>query len=430
MKHSSRDYLTGVLILAVAVALLFGCATKSKTTQPEGTAEQTKPTPQPAAKSPEATPPPTPQSSAPAQPSPPVQPSPAAPQPQPVSPSSQAPEVTQPPAQRTAEIVPARVNLRKEPSMRGKIIRVLKKGTPLTVLEEENGWLHVRLEDGAEGWVGQSMTSEQTRSNPSLAAGADVSGTLEINRKKFRLSQGYIDMVKPEEPVIVLSDKSLPPDQVPFLQADYATKNNVHAVVFAIVRNEKKLSSEMKWAYFGKDADIPFSVLPGETVSLDLKQADDTLVEGTIKTSQPVKLTDLTYSFDASFKLSAKAALAKASAPKNVSFSGDDSPPVKAYKEYYRAIMAGNSEGIKKYLVAKNLKELEAMDAKDREMVFDFLKMRPEQLKIEKPSVSGDQAAFKASGKEGSAISTGSIKMVIEDGAWKVLEDKWESVSK
>ncbi len=427
MKRSSRDYLVGVLILTLAVALLIGCATRGKTIQPEGTAEQAKPAPEPVAKSPEASPPPPPQPSAPAQPSPSVQPSPP---PQPTSPPSQAPEMTQPPAQRTAEIVPARVNLRKEPGMRGKITRVLKKGTKLTVLDEENGWLHVRLEDGAEGWVGKSMTSEETRANPSLAAGADVSGTLEINRKKFNLSQGYIDMGKPEEPVIILSDKPLPPDQVPFLQADYATKNNVHAVVFGIVRNEKKLSGEMKWAYFGKDADIPFSVLPPEKVSLDLKQADDTLVEGKIKTSQAIKLTDLTYSFDASFKLSAKAALAKASVPKNVSFSGDDSAPVKAYKEYYRAIMAGNLEGIKKYLVGKNLRELEAMDAKDREMVLEVLKMRPEQLKIEKPSVSGDQATFKASGKEGSTASTGSIKMVVEDGAWKVLEDKWESVSK
>jgi hypothetical protein len=92
--------------------------------------------------------------------------------------------------------------------------------------------------------------------------------------------------------------------------------------------------------------------------------------------------------------------------------------------------MEGNFEGMKKYLVAKNLKEAEAMDSKEREMVLDILKMRPEQLKIEKPSITGDQATFKASGKEGSTVSTGSIKMVIENGTWKVLEDKWQSVSK
>lgn len=143
MKHSSRDYLIGVLMLTLAVALLFGCATKSKTTQP-------------AAKSPEANPSPPP----PAKTSSPMQP-------QPSSPPSKTPEVTQPPAQRTTEIVLASVNLRKEPSMKAKIIRVLKKGTKLTVFEEKTGWLRVRLEDGAEGWVGKPTTSEGTRSkNP------------------------------------------------------------------------------------------------------------------------------------------------------------------------------------------------------------------------------------------------------------------------
>jgi uncharacterized protein YgiM (DUF1202 family) len=427
MKHSSRDYLIGVLILMLAVILLFGCATKSKTTEPEGTAEQSKPVLEPAPKSPEATP------SLPREPSPPSQLPPraqASPTPEASSPPSKTSEMTPSPTQRIAEIVLARVNLRKEPSMEGKIVRVLKKGTKLVVFEEEKGWLHVRLEDGAEGWVGKSTTAEGPASIASAEIAADVSGTLEINKKKLKIPYGYIDMGKPEEPVIILSDKPLPPDQIPFLQADYATKNNVHAVVIGIVRNEKKISSDMRWVYFGKDADIPFSVFPSDKVSLDLKQADDNLVVGKIKTSQPVNLTDLTYSFDASFKLDAKAALAKASAPKNVSFSGDDSAPVKAYKEYYKAIMEGNFDGMKKYLVAKNLQELEAMDSKEREMVLDFLKMRPEQLKIEKPSITGDQATFKVSGKEGSGVSTGSIKMIIENGTWKLLEDKWESVSK
>ena len=52
---------------------------------------------------------------------------------------------------------------------------------------------------------------------PRVANAADVSGTCEINKKKFKLTHGYIDMVQPEEPVIVLSDKPLPEEQIPFL---------------------------------------------------------------------------------------------------------------------------------------------------------------------------------------------------------------------
>ena len=87
---------------------------------------------------------------------------------------------------------------------------------------------------------------------PMAAGAADVSGTLEINKKKFKLAHGYIDMVQPEEPVIVLSDKPLPEEQVPFLNADYAVKNKVHAVVFGIISKDKKIS-DMRWVYLGGD---------------------------------------------------------------------------------------------------------------------------------------------------------------------------------
>ena len=52
--------------------------------------------------------------------------------------------------------------------MSGKILRVLKKGTKLIVLEEKLGWLHVRLEDGAEGWVAKSMTVEGAQPSPAV----------------------------------------------------------------------------------------------------------------------------------------------------------------------------------------------------------------------------------------------------------------------
>ena len=264
---------------------------------------------------------------------------------------------------------------------------------------------------------------------PLAAGAADVSGTLEINKKKFKLAHGYIDMVRPEEPVIVLSDKPLPEEQVPFLNADYVVSNKVHAVVFGIVSKDKKIS-DMRWVYLGGEADIPVTVFSDDMISLDLKRADESVVEGKIRTIKPKTLTDLVYSFTANFKLSAKAARDKAMAPRKVSFEGDDSAPVKAYKDYYRAVMAGDAGDIKKNLAAKSLKEFESMDAKEQEMVFEIMKMRPEELKIAKPAVAGNEATFKAEGKEGTGLSTGTIKMQLEDGKWKVLEDKWSTVIK
>ncbi len=146
MKRSSRNIWVGILLLTVTLFFLFGCASKSKTTQPEGTAEQPKPASEPAPQ--ETAPPPPPPKATTATTAPPA------------SPPPKAPEVSQPAAQRTTEIVPSFVNLRQGPGMDSKIIRVLKKGTKLTVLQEKAGWLRVQLEDGTEGWVGKAMTTE------------------------------------------------------------------------------------------------------------------------------------------------------------------------------------------------------------------------------------------------------------------------------
>jgi uncharacterized protein YgiM (DUF1202 family) len=56
-----------------------------------------------------------------------------------------------------------RANLRQRPGGRGTIIAVLTRGEKLTVLEEQSLgprdlWYRVRLRDGREGWVGESVT--------------------------------------------------------------------------------------------------------------------------------------------------------------------------------------------------------------------------------------------------------------------------------
>jgi len=144
MRHSARNHLIEVLMLALVVFFLFGCATKKETTQSDTkptpgevkTEDQTKSAPPEPPKGQQTTPP----SSSP--------------------PPPKTPGVSQSPDQRRTEIVLASVNLREGPGMNFKIISVLKKGTKLTVLEEKAGWLRVRLEDGKEGWVGKATTSE------------------------------------------------------------------------------------------------------------------------------------------------------------------------------------------------------------------------------------------------------------------------------
>ena len=65
-----------------------------------------------------------------------------------------------PELKRTLYIKPAQANFREGPGVTARILAVLKKGTRLEVLEEENHWYRVKLADGREGWVAESVVTE------------------------------------------------------------------------------------------------------------------------------------------------------------------------------------------------------------------------------------------------------------------------------
>jgi uncharacterized protein YgiM (DUF1202 family) len=60
----------------------------------------------------------------------------------------------------------ATVNLREGPGMNYKVVGKVTKGTSLTVLEEKEGWYHVRLESGKEAWISKTATSEGAKVQP------------------------------------------------------------------------------------------------------------------------------------------------------------------------------------------------------------------------------------------------------------------------
>ena len=172
MKSFSRNYWVLAFIMILTSVFLFGCATHTKPAQPEEKSpppaamkeEPAKPIPEPAKKEL----PPVPEPSKKELPAAPTAPT-ASPSPPTTTTSpipTPVPEGAKEPAQRTTEIALPLVNLREGPSMNHKIIRVLKGKTKLSVLEEKLGWLRVRLEDGVEGWVAKSMTSEGIQPTP------------------------------------------------------------------------------------------------------------------------------------------------------------------------------------------------------------------------------------------------------------------------
>jgi SH3-like domain-containing protein len=50
-------------------------------------------------------------------------------------------------------------NFREGAGTGRRILRVLRQGARLEILEERSDWFRVRLDDGQEGWVAASVTS-------------------------------------------------------------------------------------------------------------------------------------------------------------------------------------------------------------------------------------------------------------------------------
>ena len=82
--------------------------------------------------------------------------------------SSIPPAAAQKPLPKT-QVAWATANLREGPGMNYKIVGKITKGTFLAILEEKEGWLHVRLESGKEAWINKNATSEGAKAQPTSA---------------------------------------------------------------------------------------------------------------------------------------------------------------------------------------------------------------------------------------------------------------------
>ncbi|HEX7153628.1 MAG TPA: TonB family protein [Thermoanaerobaculia bacterium] len=79
----------------------------------------------------------------------------AAPAPAPRPAPEPAPVITPAPAATlgTVAVTASALNVRREKSTNAEVVAQLRRGTKLTVLEADEAWTRVRLENGDEGWV-------------------------------------------------------------------------------------------------------------------------------------------------------------------------------------------------------------------------------------------------------------------------------------
>lgn len=76
----------------------------------------------------------------------------------PPAPPSLAP-ATQP-AKTTVYVTASAVNVRRDPSMAGEVLKQAKKNDPLTLLSSAEEWTKVQLADGTVGWVASRFVAQ------------------------------------------------------------------------------------------------------------------------------------------------------------------------------------------------------------------------------------------------------------------------------
>jgi hypothetical protein len=143
------------------------------------------------------------------------------------------------------------------------------------------------------------------RSRPISAASStpEVSGTVP-------LEHAYLDVTDPDEPIVLLSDKALPAEAVPFIPEKLVKENQIHAVAFSLSRKDGKLTNTFGKVYCpGHELGVGLGRVEDGNVSLEVTRNDAREIDGTIATVKPVKLSYIAYAFSLSFH--AKAAATK-----------------------------------------------------------------------------------------------------------------------
>jgi len=245
-----------------------------------------------------------------------------------------------------------------------------------------------------------------------------TSGTLTVAGMATPIRHAYAD-VSPTDVILLLTDNPVPPERVPFGAYDMAKKKQVHGLSVTIDKATRQITDGalLHEAFDG--------VLGGQKdATIELTRFDSEWLEGHLWLPKPLEFDGKSYSYDARFKVALAGKPAPAPEPK---IQGDDSPPVRAYAAYYRALLRSDLPEVRKYVSKRQLPDLDRLG--DKVLAVSAV-VRPEQIAIRDVKTAGKGSTFTAEGQKGKSSGRGSVVMILEDGAWKVDSDRWSFTEK
>ena len=256
-----------------------------------------------------------------------------------------------------------------------------------------------------------------------------VEGTLTVNDETYELKHAYVYQ-QDDEVVVALTDNPVTQDNVPFDLADLAYEGEIHGVSLGLSKKQKKVKTDSVYHVVYHKIFLGRGALkdPGK---LTINKFNDKNLDAVLSVDKPTTYElyagskKPTYQYHAAFKVALIADGGGSSMPVEVIVTGDDTPAGKSYASYYKAKLAGNVEEMKKWVVKSHVKDLDSEMGKM--MVKMSMSTDPKTINIVSTDLSGDSAILMVKGKtDGKSSATGHVKMVLEDGAWKVDTDKWD----
>jgi len=140
--------------------------------------------------------------------------------------------------------------------------------------------------------------------SPVSAAASDkeVSGNLVVDGRTVPLEHAYLDVTDPDEPIVVLSDKPLAAEAVPFIPEKLVKDDQLHAIAFSLSRKDGKLTNTFGKVYCpGHELGVGLGRVEEGIVSLSVTRNDASEVDGIVATVKPVKLSYIEYAFSMDF---------------------------------------------------------------------------------------------------------------------------------
>jgi len=242
-------------------------------------------------------------------------------------------------------------------------------------------------------------------------------GTLMVDGTTATLSNIYFDQYE-NEFTIILTDHPVPPDMVPYGITELSEQGKVKALKFTVSRETKELMGNRgKAIYFHPVWDRNIDIGKPE---LKITRFDENMLVGSIKTPTAEESEGHNFSYDISFSLSLKKETPK------LTFKGKDGPQVDAYKAYCQSILDGNIDKFKKYVPTENLQYM-PKDNKDIILGLEFVRdTMMTDIEVMEIDTNGNNSVLTLKGSRGIDSADGKVKMLLEDGTWKVSEESWE----